>query len=92
MSEPLPRYDEWKTKAPEDEAEERERTQRRSPVGEIADDMIDGTTCQLCGCFFGGLAEDECYTHGYPVVCWDCWEYLPKKQRKKYQRAERPTL
>jgi hypothetical protein len=61
-------------------------------MGQIADDMIDGTTCQLCGCFFQGESDNELYVHGYPVVCWDCWERLPKKQRKQYQRAERPNI
>jgi len=36
-------------------------------MGEIADDMLSGLCCSLCGIYF----EDE---HGYPVVCEDCWE------------------
>jgi hypothetical protein len=35
-------------------------------MGEIADDMIEGACCALCGeCF-----EEE---HGYPVACATCW-------------------
>lgn len=59
-------------------------------MGEIADDMIDGTCCQLCGCYFEG--QDDIYTHGYPVVCRDCWRELTKDERKLYQKAQKPTL
>ena len=59
-------------------------------MGEIADDMIDGTACGLCGCYFRGEKQDELYTHGYPVVCQHCWRGLRKKDRKQYQRTERP--
>ena len=61
-------------------------------MGEIADDLVEGATCSLCGSFFEGLTEGECHVHGYPVVCWDCWGDLSKRERKNYQRAERPTL
>lgn len=41
-------------------------------MGEIADDMIDGSCCSECGQYF--IDDDsELYTHGYPVLCWDCW-------------------
>ena len=44
-------------------------------MGQIADDMIDGTCCSLCGQYFiDSLNNDELYTHGYPVACEDCWE------------------
>ena len=36
-------------------------------MGEIADDMISGACCSLCGMYF---VED----HGYPVVCPDCYQ------------------
>jgi len=36
-------------------------------MGEIADDMINGACCSLCGVYF----EEE---HGYPVVCESCYE------------------
>lgn len=61
-------------------------------MGEIADDMVDGTTCCLCGSFFQGKSADTLYTHGYPVACWDCWKDLSKAERKQYQRAEQPSL
>lgn len=61
-------------------------------MGQIADDITDGTICSLCSCFFIGDKEGECYTHGYPVLCWDCWNELSKKERKQYQRALKPSL
>ena len=36
-------------------------------MGEIADDMINGNSCSLCGVYF-------CEGHGYPVACTDCWD------------------
>lgn len=41
-------------------------------MGEIADDMINGRCCTLCGQYF--IEDDQIYEHGYPVVCADCWE------------------
>jgi len=42
-------------------------------MGEIAEDMLDGSCCSLCGQYFehpkGGI-----YVHEYPVACWDCYE------------------
>jgi len=68
-------------------------------MGQIAEDMADGTTCCLCGSFFDdgevvheGWKVKSCHTHGYPVVCWDCWKELTKGERRQYQRAERPTI
>jgi hypothetical protein len=59
-------------------------------MGEIADDMIDGTSCSLCGCYFE--KQDSLFIHGYPVVCWDCWDDLTKDEREMYQKAETKTL
>lgn len=64
-------------------------------MGEIADDMVDGTMCSLCGCFFRDPKQqppNNLYTHNHPVVCWECWTDLTKKERKEYQRAEVPTF
>lgn len=49
-------------------------------MGQIADDMICGLRCSLCGVFF----REE---HGYPVVCKTCWKDLTKEEKKMYQRA-----
>lgn len=59
-------------------------------MGQIAEDMIDGTSCSSCGVFFRDPNDKKAaYTHGYPVLCWDCWKDLPKKDRKQsgLQRA-----
>lgn len=43
-------------------------------MGEIADDMVEGTCCSLCGEYF--TANDDntnLYSHGYPVACQSCW-------------------
>ena len=68
-------------------------------MGEIADDMLDGTICSLCGCFFVDTEPDsdpessaKLFSHGYPVVCLDCWAGLNKEDRKQHQRALRQTL
>ena len=55
-------------------------------MGEIAEDMCDGTCCELCGCYFEG-PDGHLYTHDYPVVCWDCWLDIPIDERKDFQRA-----
>ena len=36
-------------------------------MGEIADDIIDGACCAICGVYF----EEE---HGYPVACSECYD------------------
>ena len=61
-------------------------------MGEIAEDLVDGTCCCLCGAYFKGKADDELYVHGYPAVCWDCWDGLTKRERKQYQRAQVRTI
>lgn len=35
-------------------------------MGEIAEDIMEGACCALCGIYF----EQE---HGYPVACSSCW-------------------
>ena len=42
-------------------------------MSEIAEDMIDGSCCSECGCYFEHPDVDGIYTHGYPVLCADCW-------------------
>ena len=51
----------------------------------IAQDMIDGFCCQLCGVYF----EEE---HGYPVLCEDCYKSLTDKEKEDYQLATYPEL
>ena len=62
-------------------------------MGEIADDMIDGTTCSWCGQFFQDPKHAQrTYTHGYPVVCKDCYNYATKAERKDVQEAIVDTI
>ena len=48
-------------------------------MGEIADDIINGACCALCGQYFVKSYLDEegneiTHEHGYPVACKDCYE------------------
>ncbi len=43
-------------------------------MGQIAEDMIDGSMCSLCGCYFKFTNCPGIYVHEYPVACWDCWD------------------
>jgi hypothetical protein len=49
-------------------------------MGEIADDIIDGSCCALCGQYFAkemnvdGADVPVMYEHGYPVACKDCYQ------------------
>lgn len=62
-------------------------------MGEISEDMLDGTCCSLCGCYFIKNKNDEyLYTHGYPVVCWDCYNDLNKEEKNYYEKAICITL
>jgi hypothetical protein len=54
-------------------------------MGEIADDMIDGACCSLCGVYF----EEE---HGYPVLCTDCYEDCTDDEKQGYSKTEHDEL
>jgi hypothetical protein len=56
-------------------------------MGQIADDCIDGSCCSLCLRYFEDKQKKMIFTHGYPVVCKECWDDLSKKHRKMYQLA-----
>lgn len=60
-------------------------------MGQIAEDIITGRVCSICGQFFT-TDDDDIYEHKYPVVCWDDWDDLSEMERKQYQRAEVKTL
>ena len=66
--------------------------ERGLKMGEIADDILNGRCCALCGCYFVGpdLDEDghqEAYEHGYPVDCYDCHD-----GDSLHQRAQAETF
>jgi hypothetical protein len=53
-------------------------------VGDMADDMVDGTTCSWCGCYFQDPEDpDVLFTHGYPVVCKDCRKGHSEKELER---------
>ncbi len=62
-------------------------------MGQIADDIIDGDCCALCGCYFvkwttwKGEKCEEIYSHTNPVACNNCWDKdcgYPKQDKKVY--------
>lgn len=64
-------------------------------MGDIADDVIDGSACSGCGQYFQDPKnKDAIYTHGYPVLCKDCWKEWTPKERKQsgLQKAVVDTL
>ena len=55
--------------------------ERRENMGDNADDIIEGLTCELgCGTYFRE-------SHGYPVVCNECWKNMTKAERRGRQKA-----
>lgn len=60
-------------------------------MGEIADDMVNGASCEQCGMPF--VQE-----HGYPATCKDCWRKMKKdgtlktSGKKRYQKAIYDTV
>lgn len=54
-------------------------------MGLIADNMIKGACCMLCGVYF--VKE-----HGHPVVCKDYWNDLSKEEKKMYKLAKYKEL
>lgn len=55
--------------------------------------MIDGTCCQYCGQYFVDPKNDNhLYTHGFPVVCKDCYDGMSKEERRQYKCAKVSTI
>jgi hypothetical protein len=56
-------------------------------MADMAEDMAEGRSCSLCCVYF---VND----HGHPVLCPECWENMPKKERKTsgFTRAFLPLL
>ena len=49
-------------------------------MGEVADDMIEGNSCSHCGTYF----EDS---HGFPVLCRNCFDTETPEERADIPRA-----
>lgn len=71
-------------------------------MGEIAEDIIDGSCCALCGQYFvefdkgqtkiktgknGVVNNATIFSHGYPVACKDCYD-----EDCGYQEAIKNTI
>lgn len=54
-------------------------------MGEIADQMVNGSACQWCGVLF----EKE---HGYPVICRNCFDNSTRKERRHIVKATEKEL
>lgn len=62
-------------------------------MGEIAEDLCDGTACQWCGQYFQDpKKKDHLYTHGHPVLCWSCWNSSKPKERNGLKKAKVKTV
>ena len=48
--------------------------------GEISDDIVDGAICSMCLMWF-----EE--THGYPVLCDECYDEMTPAERAGQQKA-----
>lgn len=53
----------------------------------MTDDMDEGTICSVCGIPFEDEKTGKFYSHGYHVMCWDCWD-REVELRDIYPRAE----
>ena len=60
-------------------------------MGQMAEDMVDGTMCSHCGCIFK-KDDDSAYTHGYPVLCWECYDEETPQERAGIPRAKVDTF
>lgn len=58
----------------------------------IAEDILDGSCCSICTCYFKFNADEGIYVHDYPVVCWDCWDDLNEEERNDYVKADVETF
>jgi hypothetical protein len=67
-------------------------------MGEIAEDMMDGSCCELCGQYFEHSKKKKngepigIYVHGYPATCWECWEDLNEHEKKGRSKSDVKTF
>ena len=55
-------------------------------MGKIADDYLEEACWQACTSYFKTNHEEAGATHGYPVVCQDCWAEADTYQRAEWRR------
>jgi hypothetical protein len=52
-------------------------------MGQLAEDILDGSMCDSCGTCFK-------QPHGHPVTCKSCWKSMKPDERKQHQKATHP--
>jgi len=60
----------------------------------LTNDIVTGTCCELCGQYFKDptALDNECFVHGHPVVCYECFDKLEPVDQKTYHRANVETF
>lgn len=67
-------------------------------MGEIAEDMLDGSCCELCGSYFEHPKKNRkgesigIYVHEYPVTCWTCWKGLTPQEKSNRNKSDVKTF
>lgn len=56
-------------------------------MGQIAEDILDGSMCDICNCYFehpsGGI-----YVHDHPATCEDCWRELDDSEKQEHTKCD----
>ena len=55
-------------------------------MGKIADDIMEGASCAECSTYFKNERQEAGATHGYPVICRDCWATATIVQKREWER------
>lgn len=55
-------------------------------MGDMADDLIEGASCMECSTYFKNERDEAGATHGYPVVCRECWADADRVQRQGWRQ------
>lgn len=58
-------------------------------MGQIAEDIRDGSCCQLCTCYFKHPSGSGIYVHEHEAVCNDCWKGLNKEEQKFHTKCDK---
>lgn len=62
-------------------------------MGQIAEDMADGSCCTECGQYFQHPKQNAILTHGYPVLCKECYDdYKEHGVQPDLERATADTF
>lgn len=67
-------------------------------MGQIAEDMLDGSCCCICGQYFAHPKKKAdgtplgIYVHDYPAVCWVCWGDLSGEEKEGNMKSDVETF